>query len=100
MGRRALPHLHPLDRRRKAHGPGHLACRSRRRWPLGPAAALAGADQLDRPSNADGSEIDAVAPPTGRTLMFSRDLKGNRSGEFFVWHRRGQEDWLPTCPNR
>ncbi|HEX5683341.1 MAG TPA: hypothetical protein VFY73_04825 [Ideonella sp.] len=50
--------------------------------------------------NLNGSEIGVLASPSGRTLMFSRDLKAGDSGEFFVWHREGTEDWPPACPRR
>lgn len=57
-------------------------------------------EKLPNEINANGSEIGALASPSGRTLMFSRDLKENASGEFFVWRRQGQEDWPPACPTR
>ena len=50
--------------------------------------------------NANGSEIGAVFSPSGRSLLFSRDLKGSESGEFFVWHEGGEEAWPPDCPAR
>ncbi|HKZ74062.1 MAG TPA: hypothetical protein VJ011_08360 [Steroidobacteraceae bacterium] len=49
--------------------------------------------------NVDGSEIGAVFSPSGRSLLFSRDLKGEKSGEFFVFHEQ-PEDWPPPCPAR
>jgi len=50
--------------------------------------------------NVNGSEIGMTASPSGRTLMFARDTKGPKSGEFFVWRRGGHETWPPTCPRR
>jgi hypothetical protein len=43
------------------------------------------------------SEIGAAFSPTGRTLLFSRDLGGPRSGESFVAHLDGNEDWPRPC---
>jgi hypothetical protein len=48
--------------------------------------------------NANGSEIGAVFSPSGRSLLFARDIKGNESGELFIWHRDGREDWPRPCP--
>jgi hypothetical protein len=48
--------------------------------------------------NTNGSEIGAVFSPTGRSLLFARDIKGNDSGEFFVWQPDGPEAWPPSCP--
>jgi Tol biopolymer transport system component len=48
--------------------------------------------------NVNGSEIGAVFSPSGRTLLFARDVKGDDSGEFFVWHLDGAEAWPPACP--
>jgi hypothetical protein len=48
--------------------------------------------------NVNGTEIGAVFSPSGRSLLFSRDLKGSESGEFFVWHEAGAEAWPPECP--
>jgi hypothetical protein len=48
--------------------------------------------------NTNGSEIGAVFSPSGRSLLFARDIKGNDSGEFFVWQPDGPEDWPPSCP--
>jgi hypothetical protein len=50
--------------------------------------------------NVNGSEIGLAASPSGRTLMFARDTKGPKSGEFFVWRRGGSERWPPPCPKR
>jgi hypothetical protein len=50
--------------------------------------------------NDNGSEIGATSSPSGRTLMFARDTKGPKSGEFFVWRRGGVEAWPPACPRR
>jgi hypothetical protein len=46
----------------------------------------------------NGSEIGAAFSPSGRTLLFARDLGGTQSGEFFVAHLRGKEDWPRPCP--
>lgn len=48
--------------------------------------------------NVNGSEIGAAFSPSGKSLLFSRDTKGPRSGEFFVWQADGTEDWPPACP--
>jgi hypothetical protein len=48
--------------------------------------------------NDNGSEIGAVFSPSGRSLLFARDIKGNDSGEFFVWRLDGAEDWPVSCP--
>ncbi|KRE93798.1 hypothetical protein ASG87_18085 [Frateuria sp. Soil773] len=48
--------------------------------------------------NVNGSEIGAAFSPSGKSLLFSRDTKGPRSGEFFVWQPEGAEDWPPACP--
>jgi hypothetical protein len=50
--------------------------------------------------NANGSEIGALFSPTGHSLLFARDIKGNDSGEFFVWRLQGNEHWPPECPRR
>jgi hypothetical protein len=50
--------------------------------------------------NANGSEIGATFSPSGRTVLFARDTKGKKSGEFFVWPIDGDEDWPPTCPKK
>jgi enamine deaminase RidA (YjgF/YER057c/UK114 family) len=47
--------------------------------------------------NVNGSEIGAVLSPSGKSMLFSRDTGEPRSGEFFVWHREGAEDWPPRC---
>ena len=48
--------------------------------------------------NSNGTEIGALFSPSGRSLLFARDTKGPASGEFFVWHEIGVEDWPPECP--
>lgn len=48
--------------------------------------------------NQNGSEIGALASPSGRTLMFARDGGEPKSGEFVVWRRGGPEAWPPVCP--
>jgi hypothetical protein len=53
---------------------------------------------LDKIVNATGSEIGALYSPSGKSLLFERDLKGDRSGEFFVWHIKGHEAWPAQCP--
>jgi len=50
--------------------------------------------------NDNGSEIGALFSPSGRSLLFARDIKGNDSGEFFIWRLDGPEDWPPSCPRR
>lgn len=50
--------------------------------------------------NANGSEIGALFSPSGHSLLFARDIKGNDSGEFFIWRLQGDEDWPPQCPRR
>jgi hypothetical protein len=54
--------------------------------------------KLDADVNSTGTEIGAVFSPSGRSLLFSRDTKEPRSGEFFVWHVEGDEAWPPRCP--
>ncbi|TBR39222.1 TolB family protein [Dyella terrae] len=56
--------------------------------------------KLGPPVGVNGTEIGSTFSPSGRTLMFARDTKGPKSGEFFVWHREGNEAWPPTCPLR
>jgi hypothetical protein len=48
--------------------------------------------------NVNGSEIGALLSPSGHSLLFARDIKGGKSGEFFVWHMEGSEDWPAKCP--
>jgi hypothetical protein len=48
--------------------------------------------------NENGSEIGAVFSPSGHSLLFARDVKGNDSGELFIWRLAGTEDWPPPCP--
>jgi hypothetical protein len=48
--------------------------------------------------NSGNMEIGALFSPSGRSLLFSRDLKAPDSGEFFVWHEGGAEAWPPECP--
>jgi hypothetical protein len=48
--------------------------------------------------NMNGSEIGALFSPSGRSLLFARDIKGDASGEFFLWQPEGPEDWPPSCP--
>lgn len=56
--------------------------------------------KLDPPVNVNGSEIGALFSPSGHSLLFARDLKGTLSGELFVWHIAGHEDWPPRCPRK
>lgn len=55
--------------------------------------------KLPAPVNVNGSEIGAAFSPSGDTLLFARDLKAAKSGEFFVWRISGHEDWPPACPS-
>jgi hypothetical protein len=48
--------------------------------------------------NVTGTEIGALFSPSGNSLLFARDTKEPKSGEFFVWHIKGHEDWPPACP--
>ena len=48
--------------------------------------------------NANGSEIGALVSPSGRSILFARDLGEPRSGELLLWRRGGREAWPPTCP--
>jgi WD40-like Beta Propeller Repeat len=50
--------------------------------------------------NVNGSEIGALFSPSGHSLLFARDTKTPDSGEFFVWHLQGQENWPPVCGQR
>jgi WD40-like Beta Propeller Repeat len=47
--------------------------------------------------NVNGTELGALFSPSGRSLLFARDTGEPKSGEFFVWHLRGHEDWPPQC---
>ena len=57
-------------------------------------------EKLPSPININGSEIGALFSPSGQSLLFARDTKAPLSGELFVWHREGTEDWPPPCPKR
>ena len=47
--------------------------------------------------NVNGSEIGALLSPSGKSLLFARDLgKAHGSGEFFVWHE-SEEAWPHEC---
>jgi hypothetical protein len=48
--------------------------------------------------NVNGSEVGALFSPSGRSVMFARDVKGKLSGEFMVWHISVTEAWPPQCP--
>jgi hypothetical protein len=47
--------------------------------------------------NVNGSEIGALWSPTGHSLLFSRDVKGTKSGEFVLWNDGVPERWPPVC---
>lgn len=49
--------------------------------------------------NADSGEIGAVFSPSGRSFLFSRDLHGERSGEFMLVGPT-EPSWPPACPRR
>lgn len=53
--------------------------------------------RLPAPINVNGSEIGALFSPSGKSMLFARDLKTPLSGEFLVWHIEGHEDWPPQC---
>jgi Tol biopolymer transport system component len=48
--------------------------------------------------NVNGSEIGAAFSPSGKSLLFARDTKGPKSGEFFLWQPGEKEAWPPDCP--
>lgn len=49
--------------------------------------------------DANGSEIGALLSPDGHSMLFARDLKGERSGELLLWRDgRGDPNWPPRCP--
>jgi hypothetical protein len=48
--------------------------------------------------NVNGSELGAAFSPSGRTLLFARDLGSPESGAFFAAHLSGKEDWPRPCP--
>lgn len=51
--------------------------------------------------NGNGSEVGATFSPSGRSVLFSRDTGESKSGEFFVWHIDGHQNWPPSCrPDR
>ena len=64
----------------------------------GAASAWAPRVKLPPEVNQDGSEVGALFSPSGKSLLFSRDTHAPDSGEFFVWHEQGWEDWPPACP--
>jgi Tol biopolymer transport system component len=47
--------------------------------------------------NQGGIKVGALFSPSGKTLLFARDTSGPDSGEFFVWHEGGDEQWPPEC---
>jgi hypothetical protein len=49
--------------------------------------------------NVNQTEIGALFSPSGKSLLFARDTKGPKSGEFHLWREEGvAESWPPTCP--
>lgn len=64
------------------------------------AAGWSARVKLGADVNLDGTGIGALFSPSGRSLLFSRDTHAPESGEFFVWHASGAEDWPPDCPVR
>jgi len=50
--------------------------------------------------NANGTEVGALLSPSGRSMLFARDTRSERSGEFFIWRAGKPEAWPPTCPMR
>ncbi|MGH8080517.1 MAG: TolB family protein [Lysobacter sp.] len=47
----------------------------------------------------NGSEIGALLSPDGHSMLFARDLKGEQSGELFLWRDgHGDRNWPPRCP--
>lgn len=53
--------------------------------------------KLPAPVNVNGSEIGALFSPSGKSLLFARDIKTSLSGEFLVWHIEGEERWPVDC---
>jgi len=50
--------------------------------------------------DANGSEIGALLSPDGHSMLFARDLKGERSGELLLWRDgKGDPNWPPRCPH-
>jgi len=47
--------------------------------------------------NVNGSEIGALWSPSGHSMLFSRDIKGAKSGEFMLWNDGVAERWPPAC---
>jgi hypothetical protein len=47
-----------------------------------------------------GEVIGAKYSPSGRSLLYSRDLHDARSGEFFIWRIQGEESWPPDCQQK
>lgn len=47
--------------------------------------------------NVNGTEIGAAYSPDGRVLLFSRDTKGENSGELFLWTSSWRQEWPPDC---
>jgi hypothetical protein len=48
--------------------------------------------------NVNGTEIGATFSPSGRSMLFARDGRDGRSGEFLVWRTGEPEAWPPKCP--
>ena len=53
--------------------------------------------KLPAPINVNGSEIGALFSPSGKSMLFARDIKTSLSGEFLVWRIEGHEDWPAKC---
>jgi Tol biopolymer transport system component len=53
--------------------------------------------RLPSPINLDADEVGPLFSPSGRTLLYSRDSKGDKSGEFVRWHIESQESWPDDC---
>lgn len=66
-------------------------------WPKG--AGWTPRVKLGLEINANGSEIGALFSPSGKSLMFARDGKDWKSGEFLVLQAK-PEAWPRPCPAR
>jgi hypothetical protein len=47
--------------------------------------------------NINGTEVGALFSPSGHSMMFSRDTKGPKSGEFFLANDGTRESWPLDC---
>lgn len=45
-------------------------------------------------------EVGALSSPSGRSLLFARDIRGADSGELFIWDEHDREAWPQECPAR